>query len=107
MRYVNKCVAAWLRGIYRIDDKFDMSVQPWPLGIAQHNERNSAKRSILLVTNILVGSNQHLKAGSFGGLEQFAILEPVPTSLRSRFDRVSYEKRTDGYRSSLIEENKH
>ena len=52
MRYVNKCVAAWLRGINRTDDTLD-------------------------------------------------------TSLRRRFDRVPYEKRTDGYGRSLVKENKH
>src|ERR1700730_1688233 len=40
-------------------------------------------------------------------LKPGAVLELVPTSLRGCLDRVSYQKGAHGYRSSLVEENKH
>lgn len=42
-RDVNNSVAAWLRGIYRNNDTIDVFAEHRPLGVAQHDERNSAK----------------------------------------------------------------
>ena len=41
--YVNNRVAARLRGIYCKDDTLDVAAQHWPLGVAQHDERDSTK----------------------------------------------------------------
>jgi hypothetical protein len=53
-RDVNNNIAAWLCGIYSIDDALDVPPEHWPLGVAEHDERYSAMLQILLVTSVLV-----------------------------------------------------
>jgi hypothetical protein len=77
------------------------------LRIAQHNDRNGTNREVLLVSDIFVGSEKHLKPSLFGGLQQFAVLEFVPPSLGGCLDHMSLEEWANRDGSSLVEENKH
>jgi transposase len=45
-----------------------MQALHWPLRIAQHDERDCANPQVLLVADIFVGSDQHIKSGGLSGL---------------------------------------
>src|SRR5208283_2254220 len=78
-----------------------------PLRIAEHHDRNCANRQILLVPDIFVGSQEHLKSSLFGGLQQFAVLQFLPPSLGGRLDCMSFEECADRDRSPLVKEDQH
>jgi hypothetical protein len=61
-------VGARLCSIYGSYDTLYISAQYRPLSIAQNNDRNCAHFKILLVPNILVGSDQHIESSVLGGL---------------------------------------
>jgi hypothetical protein len=84
-----------------------MHAQYWPLRIAQHDERDCANRQILLVADIFVGGDQHIKSGVLSCLQQFAVLELVPPSLRGCLDCVFFEEWTDRNWGTLVKENEH
>jgi hypothetical protein len=60
-----------------------MMLKTRPLLEAENHDRDFAAHQILLVAHVLVRRQQHVKAVRFRGHEQFAILEPVPSFLRS------------------------
>ena len=79
--YFDFRVTARPRRVHGSDDTVHMQAQHWPLRIAQHDERDCANRQILLVADIFVGIDRHIKSGRLGGFEQFVVLKRVPPSL--------------------------
>ena len=61
-------VAAGLSGIYGSDNSLNVPAQHGPLRVAEHNERNFPNCQVLLVTHVLVGSDDHCETGFLGGL---------------------------------------
>jgi hypothetical protein len=43
-----------------------METQYWPSRITEHDERDCANRQVLLVADILVGGDEHIKSGGLG-----------------------------------------
>ncbi len=61
-------IGAGLCSIYGSYDTLYISAQYGPLRMAQNNDRNCAHFKILLVPNILVGSDQHIESSVLGPL---------------------------------------
>jgi hypothetical protein len=66
-RYFDFRVTARPRRVHGSDDTLYMQAQYWPLRIAQHDERDSVNRQVLLVADIFVGSDQHIKSRGLSG----------------------------------------
>jgi len=66
--YFDFGVTARPRRVHGSDDTLHMQAQYWPLRIAQHGERDCAKRQILLVADIFVESDQRINSGGLSGL---------------------------------------
>lgn len=75
--------------------QFDMEPEDRPLRAAKDNDGNVPRCQVLLISQILVRSDEHLKSGRLGYVQQFAILERVPTLLRGRSNDVAFQKPPD------------
>lgn len=69
--------------------------------VAKHGERDGPKRQILLIADIFIGSEQHIKSGGLGGFQQFAVLERLPPSLSGGLDCRFFKEWTDRDRRTL------
>jgi hypothetical protein len=50
----------------------------WPTGGAQHHDRDFSGSQVLLVFQVRICGDQHLKPGIFCGLQQFAVFQRRP-----------------------------
>src|SRR5690348_604605 len=75
--------------------------------MAEHNDRDSTFREILLISNILVGGEQELESGIFGCFQQFTVVQCVPSKIFCILDCMSCEKRGQRRGSTLVEKNQH
>ena len=57
-----------------------------PIGVHQHHYGNSSVRQVLLVSEVLVGGDQHLETGFFGSIQQVPIRQSVPPESSGLFD---------------------
>ena len=48
----------------------------------KHDDRDFAGAEVLLIAQVLVRSNKHVKTGGFGGVKQFAVSQAVSLFLR-------------------------
>lgn len=60
-----------------------------------------------MVADVPVGRNEHIESGGFGGIEQFAVPERVPTMGTSLLDRVVGQSSRNASRCSVVEEDAH
>jgi hypothetical protein len=77
------------------------------LRISKHHNRNSAALQILLRRHVFVGGQQYLESGLLGGLQQFAVNQPVPPGILRLGDGVAFKKRDQRRRRAVIKENEH
>ena len=96
--YVHLSVAARRGGVHCCDHAFDMKPKHWPLRITNHHNGDFPSRKILLIPYVLVRCDKHLEPGFFSDVQQFAVLEGVPSLLGRCSDGMAFEKRADGYR---------
>ena len=66
--YFDFRLTARSRRVHGSDDALHVQAQYWPLRITHHDERDCANRQILLVADIFVGGDQHIKSGVLSGL---------------------------------------
>jgi hypothetical protein len=99
---VDFCVAARHGSIDRFHDQPNMRPHTWPLLPAENHDGDFAPRKVLLISHVLIGSEQHVETIRFGGHKQFPILEPVPSLLRRSADFMSFEIGANRYRRRLI-----
>ncbi len=81
--------------------------QDRPPGIPQDNDCNLPLSKILLVTEILVGSEEYLEARPLSGREEFAIRKLRPAVVTAKLYCVRHKRarQTTGY--TLIEKDSH
>jgi hypothetical protein len=73
-------IAATISGI--------LSVDSWPVGRGQNENRQSPSAEVLLVTQVLVRGNEEFET-RFRSIEQSAVVEILPAHFIRRGDRVS------------------
>ena len=65
-RYFDFRVTTRRRPVHRGDDTLNMQAEYWPSRITEHAERDCANRQVLLVADILVGGDEHIKSSGLG-----------------------------------------
>jgi hypothetical protein len=61
----------------------------WPDIGPEHDQRQSAIRQILLICDVLIGSNHHIERGSLGGSQEFTIFQlGMPAHAHKRLNFV-------------------
>ena len=82
-------------------------LKPGPAGRLQHDNCDSSRIQVLLISQIGVRREKDLEAVPFRGIQKFAIAEGRPTALVGGRDFVPYEKSPQRHRRTLIEEDTH
>ncbi len=82
---LNLGIATGSGGVDRGGHPVTVQAQHRPSRRAQNDKGNLPAREILLVADILVGGQQHLKPGVFRRSEQLAVTEPVPFQVLGDF----------------------
>ena len=78
-RYVDFRVTSRAGHVDRSDDTIHMQAPDGPSRIAQHHEGDCANAQILLVADIFVWSDQHIKSSHLGGFQQFGVSRACPS----------------------------
>jgi hypothetical protein len=78
-----------------------------PLLLTQHDDRNPAIREVLLVAQVLVGCQKHIKPRVPCCIEKVTVAQRIPTFLRGSPHDMPFQKRPDGHRRTLIEQDSH
>ena len=86
----------------------DMRPDQTPPSLTQHYNRNPATGKILLVAEILIGSDQRVKPRSLGCIQQIAILQFMPPAGSSLSHHVVVDQKSSkGSRCTVVEEDQH
>ncbi len=59
----------------------------------------------LLVSQILIGSHEHVETSGFGERQQFAVFLSLPSALKSALNFVSCQIRPQRFGHTLVEKN--
>jgi len=102
-RNFNPALTAWYRSIHCIHHERNAIPKLWPLLLTEHDDRNLPARQILLISDVLVGRQEHVKTSRFCGTQQFPILKWLPTFLRGCANFMRLKVKADGNRHRLIE----
>ena len=94
-------------GIHGLGHAFNNTLDTRPTGGGQHHNGNFAARKILLITEILVGRNQHGKTGRLGLLQQITVSQCAPAKLEGRNNLMVGEVLANRDRSALVEKDAH
>jgi hypothetical protein len=76
-------------------------------GAGQNNKGYFSSGKVLLIANSSVGRKQEIERRFFRGIEQRAVVEPVPSSGLGRDDRVAGEGAGQALWRSVVKENEH
>jgi hypothetical protein len=74
---------------------------------ANDNNRDPARREVLLLSQVLVGGNKNFEAGGLSFLQQFAVRQRAPLKLGCRADLMLRMISAQRRRCTLIEQNAH
>ncbi|HEY3837113.1 MAG TPA: hypothetical protein VGL72_11100 [Bryobacteraceae bacterium] len=80
-------------GVNRNSDLRQPSADESPPKLREHHERDFPTSEILLIPNVLVGRDKHVKSGFFRIIEKFAVSDRGPSSLPSLGDAVASSTR--------------
>ncbi len=83
-----------------------LASDPWPTSGGQNEYRQPVAAQILLVTEALVGRDKNIEL-DLCTLQKLAVCEASPALLECVGDGTSREVGTQGYRSTLVQEDSH
>ena len=61
------------RLVHGTEHERDMTMQDWPLRVAENYEGDSPTRKILLISHVLVGGHQNLESRRLCGIQQVTV----------------------------------
>src|SRR5580700_5083853 len=85
---LNFGVAARLCTLDGIHYSLYVQAEHRPLRVTQDDDRDPASRQVLLIADILVRGEEHLKRGLFCGLQECAVAQRIPPEILGFSDRV-------------------
>lgn len=90
-----------------LGDGANMLFDADPTRRANNDDRNPAPGQVLLVSQILVGRDQHIESGALGLIEEFAICQRAPGKLQSGADLMIREISAQWRGRALVEQKPH
>ena len=89
LRHRDLDVAAWRDVCECVLDGWDQMKQDGEPVLWKLNDGDLARAEILLITQVLVGGDEYVEPGTFGGGEEFAVAKGIPAFLVAGADLES------------------
>ncbi len=104
---INFFIRSNYHSLYSVTDRINMAPDARPRSRAQDNNGKPSSGEVLLITQILIGCNEHVIACLLGSIEQLSIDKARPTLLISSCHSMLKQITPKWNGCSLIEEDIH
>jgi hypothetical protein len=102
---VNQSVASWLCSVHRDNDLFHNGTHQAPPAFAENHDREFAALQILLMAQIFIGCEQHVKPSVLSGIQQVAVAQCIPPLCSCFLDGMAFQRTGNAPWRSVVEEN--
>ena len=89
---VNQGVASWLCSVYRDNNLFHHGTYQAPPAFAENHDREFAALQILLMAQIFIGCEQHVKPSVLSGIQQVAVAQCIPPLCSCFLDGMAFQR---------------
>jgi len=105
--YVYLSVAARRGLVYNLRNPVKVQTYNPPGGVSKYDNANLPGSQVLLIPNVLIGSEQKIKPFCLSRCQQFAIGDLLPTTVNCLCDIIPRKRSGNAARCAVIKENAH
>ncbi len=85
----------------------NIAAQNRPLSVSKRNDSNLPARQVLLIPDVLVCRDKHLEPRGFGGFEQGAVEQPLPSAFHRLNGHLAFQGVSERGWRTVVKRDEH